>query len=128
MKKHKDIISFKWVPSQEQLADLFTKPLSPDLHDKFTLSILGWNPSHTPNSHLDELTVNVERECDNIRDRHLTRLRYTSCEDYTIACSILYTNVFTNRMLYENISVDDLQFYAHNMTEMRTSYKSINSI
>ena len=42
MRKHKNLISFNWIPSTEQLADIFTKPLGEGLFHKFASIICGW--------------------------------------------------------------------------------------
>ena len=43
--QHKNILSLHWVGTQDQPADLVTKGLNSELHDKFTWLIAGWNPS-----------------------------------------------------------------------------------
>ena len=43
MLRNKDIITIKWIPSKEQLADMLTKPLSYELHEKFARMIQGWD-------------------------------------------------------------------------------------
>ena len=47
MKNHKGIMMIKWIKSEDQLADLLTKPLGPEKHDKFTQQIQGWTVINT---------------------------------------------------------------------------------
>ena len=43
MKNHQAIIRIHWIQSEDQIADIFTKPLGKPLHEKFTINILGWD-------------------------------------------------------------------------------------
>lgn len=42
MQKNKDIMSINWVPSEENLADILTKPLGRLLHHRHLRTICGW--------------------------------------------------------------------------------------
>ena len=42
MDKNKGIISLHWISTKEQLADIMTKALPVELHQKFTYLIMGW--------------------------------------------------------------------------------------
>ena len=42
MEENKGLMTIEWITSKDQLADTFTKPLSEELHQKFTLRINGW--------------------------------------------------------------------------------------
>ena len=35
-------MSINWIASEDQIADIFTKPLARDLFSKFTLLLFGW--------------------------------------------------------------------------------------
>lgn len=40
--QHKGVLTMHWVPSSDQLADILTKPLGVELHNKFTHLLCGW--------------------------------------------------------------------------------------
>ena len=42
MDRHKGILSFHWIQSEDQIADVLTKPLGSRLHVKFARIIQGW--------------------------------------------------------------------------------------
>ena len=42
MQNNKGIMSINWIPSAEQLADIFTKPLADDLFHQLASIIWGW--------------------------------------------------------------------------------------
>ena len=57
MKKHKDIIRIHWIQSEDQIADIFTKPLGKPLHEKFTINLLGWDREDLYNQSNDASTT-----------------------------------------------------------------------
>ena len=55
MEQHNNILRIHWIKSEDQIADIFTKPLGVALHNKFTINILGWN-------HEDEIRNQAEHQ------------------------------------------------------------------
>ena len=43
MKKHHDVMQILWIKSEDQIADIFTKPLGQPLHKKSTINLLRWD-------------------------------------------------------------------------------------
>ena len=42
MQQNKDCMSINWIPSEDNISDILTKPLGRVLHHKHTKSICGW--------------------------------------------------------------------------------------